>query len=143
MARAPSASRNAASLRRSSMSSSTSPPHIALYAMLRMWSASLYGAPPLQDAQSRIERLDECDFVRELVHGADAAACNRVTAPCDLVVDRASAELGSIPARFLSTLCSGKARFDLRSDLLAGLLDPASAWLGTRGRGRTPRARPA
>src|SRR5712672_1260857 len=70
-------------------------------------------APPLQNSQARIESLDESDFVCELVHGADAAACNRVTAPCDLVVDRVSAELGSIRARFLSTLGSGKARLDL------------------------------
>jgi len=72
------------------------------------------GSPAMQDSRERIESLDESDLVRKLVHGADAAACNRVAALSELVVDRASAELGSTtPARCLSTLCCGKARFDL------------------------------
>jgi signal transduction histidine kinase len=48
IASAPSMSRNAASLRRSSMSSSTWPPHSTLYAMLRMWSESRYGRARLR-----------------------------------------------------------------------------------------------
>jgi len=37
-------------------------------------------APPLQNPQFRIERLDESDFVRELVDSADAATRNCVIA---------------------------------------------------------------
>jgi hypothetical protein len=71
-------------------------------------------APPLKDPQSHIERLDESDFVRELVDSADAATRNRVIALCHLVVDLASAELGPIPERCLPTLC----RFEACCDLL-------------------------
>jgi hypothetical protein len=37
-------------------------------------------APPLQNLQSRIKRLDQPDFLRELVYGADAATRNRLIA---------------------------------------------------------------
>ena len=93
-------------------------------------------APPLQDPQSRIERLDESDFVRELVHRADAATRNRVIALCHLVVDLASAELWPISERFLPTLCRFEAycnrpycRCELSPYPLVHLKAFASFWL--------------
>jgi hypothetical protein len=54
--------------------------------------------------KSYIDRFDQSDVVRELVHGADATR-HGVIALCDLVVNRASAELESTIARLLPTLC--------------------------------------
>jgi hypothetical protein len=54
-------------------------------------------------AKSHIERRDQSNVVRELVYGADAATRNGVIALCDLVVNRANAELGSTIARLLPT----------------------------------------
>src|SRR5262249_21779072 len=70
-------------------------------------------AAPLQDLQLRIERLDESDFVHELVERADAATCNRMITLSHLEVDLASAELGPIPERCLPTLCRFEACCDL------------------------------
>ena len=64
---------------------------------------------PLQDRQLRVESLDEPDLRRELMHGADATARDRMTALPDLVVNRVCGELGSVSSWCLSTLCGGQA----------------------------------
>jgi len=69
--------------------------------------------PSLQEPQPRVERFDESDVVRELVHGANAATRNRVTVLCNFATDLASAKLGAIPARCLLTLCLCEACCDL------------------------------
>ena len=79
-------------------------------------------ALPLQDRQSRVESIDEPDLPRELMHGTDAAARDRMTALRDLVVNRFGGELGSVSSWRLATLACGQAV----GDLPPGSSDPST-----------------
>src|SRR5262249_33500819 len=93
-------------------------------------------ASPFQEPQIEVECLDQSYLICELMHGTDATTRDRMIAFCDLVVDRASAELGSARATVLATLCRWPARCDLGycrcelpPDLLFHLKASACFWL--------------